>query len=306
MPLMEDGRPQVYAPMVWRSYAKINLYLDVVHKRRDGYHNIETIFQTVNLYDELTFVDDNHLSMTCSGEGLDMGRSNLVYRAAALLQKETGCRRGARIHLEKHIPIAAGLAGGSGNAAATLAALNKLWDLRLPLGRLAKLARILGSDVPYCLYGGTMAGTLRGEALAPLPPLKNTWFILVHPDAAMSAASAYNHPLLELNPERPFAGRTPGFRKAIQALEKRDWPHVLFNRMERPVFEEHRTLFELKNALLETGCVAAAMSGSGPTLFGLCQHRHEATRVAEALKQNRLDCTTTLANPVPNGIEWLR
>ena len=144
MSLMEERRPQVYAPMVWRSFAKINLYLDVLRKRRDGYHNIETIFQTVNLYDELTFVNDNHLSMTCSGAGLDTGRSNLVYRAAALLQEETGCMRGARIHLEKRIPIAAGLAGGSGNAAATLSALNKLWDLRLPLGRLTRLARVLG------------------------------------------------------------------------------------------------------------------------------------------------------------------
>ncbi len=306
MPLDEEGRPQVYAPMVWRSYAKINLYLDVLHKRRDGYHNIETIYQTVNLCDELTFLDDNHLSMTCSGADLDTGISNLVYRAAMLLQEQTECTRGARIHLEKRIPIAAGLAGGSGNAAATLAALNKLWDLRLPLGRLARLARILGSDVPYCLYGGAMAGTLRGEALFPLSPIKNLWFVLVHPPAAMSAASVYNHPLLEKNLECPFAGRTPAFRKALQSLEEKDYPAVLFNRMEKPVFEEHRTLAALKEGLLEAGCDAAAMSGSGPTLFGLCQSQRKALRVADFIKTNKLDCKTSIACQVPCGIEWVR
>lgn len=306
MPLMEDGRPQVYAPMVWRSFAKVNLYLDVLHKRRDGYHNIETIFQTVNLYDELTFIDDNHLSMTCSGAELDTGTTNLVYRAAMLLQEETGCTRGARIHLEKRIPIAAGLAGGSGNAAATLAALNKLWDLRLPVARLAAYARLLGSDVPYCLHGGAMAGTLRGEALCPLAQLKGIWFVLVHPPAAMSAAHVYNDPLLGLNKERPFAGRTPSFREALRALREGAYGRVVFNRMERPVFEQHRTLAEFKSALLDAGCCAAAMSGSGPTLFGLCRSQRESLRVADYFKEKGLNCRTSVAAPVPCGIEWVR
>lgn len=306
MPLTENGRPQVYAPMVWRSFAKVNLYLDVLHKRRDGYHNIETIFQTVNLYDELTFLDDGHLSMTCSGAELDTGTTNLVYRAALLLQEQTGCTRGARIHLEKRIPIAAGLAGGSGNAAATLAALNKLWDLRLPLARLGRFARVLGSDVPYCLHGGAMAGTLRGEALYPLPPLNGIWFVLVHPPAAVSAAHVYNDPLLGLNMERPFAGRTPSFRAALRALREGAHDRVIFNRMERPVFEQHPTLVELKDALLAAGCPAAAMSGSGPTLFGICKSQREALRVADFLKEEALDCRTSIAAPVPAGIEWIR
>ncbi len=306
MSLMEERRPQVYAPMVWRSFAKINLYLDVLRKRRDGYHNIETIFQTVNLYDELTFVNDNHLSMTCSGAGLDTGRSNLVYRAAALLQEETGCMRGARIHLEKRIPIAAGLAGGSGNAAATLSALNKLWDLRLPLGRLTRLARVLGSDVSYCLYGGTMAGTQRGEELSALPPIQNVWFVLAHPSAAMSAVSAYNHALLEMSCQSAFAGKTPAFRKAIRALAAGNFSQVLFNRMEKPVFAEHKTLFDIKEILLKAGCDAVAMSGSGPTLFGVCHSQRDALKVAELLKLERPDCAASVVSPADNGIEWLR
>ncbi len=306
MPLIEDGHPQVYAPMVWRSFAKINLYLDVLRKRRDGYHNIETIFQTVSLYDELTFINDDSLSLSCNGPGLDMGPSNLVYRAAALLREETGCRKGVRIHLDKRIPIAAGLAGGSGNAAATLAALNNLWNLRLSFGHLARLARGLGADVAYCLYGGTMAGTQRGEALVPLPPVHEPWFILVHPAAAMSTASAYNHVLLKMSPEFPFAERTPSFRKAIIALAEGDFPRVLFNRMEKPVFSEHQALGELKERLYKAGCGAVAMSGSGPTLFGVCRSRQEALRIAEVFHAEKPECPTSVVNPSPKGIEWVR
>ena len=304
MSLMEERRPQVYAPMVWRSFAKINLYLDVLRKRRDGYHNIETIFQTVNLYDELTFVNDNHLSMTCSGAGLDTGRSNLVYRAAALLQEETGCMRGARIHLEKRIPIAAGLAGGSGNAAATLSALNKLWDLRLPLGRLTRLARVLGSDVSYCLYGGTMAGTQRGEELSALPPIQNVWFVLAHPSAAMSAVSAYNHALLETFANR--LSRENAHSEKQSEPSQREIFLSSFNRMEKPVFAEHKTLFDIKEILLKAGCDAVAMSGSGPTLFGVCHSQRDALKVAELLKLERPDCAASVVSPADNGIEWLR
>lgn len=306
MPMSDSGHVQVYAPLVWRSYAKINLYLDVLQKRRDGFHNIETIFQTVSLYDELNFAEDSHISMTCSGAELDTGESNLVRRAAALLRQHTGCRQGVRIHLEKRIPIAAGLAGGSGNAAATLAALNKLWDLRLPTAHLARLARMLGADVPYCLYGGAMAATLRGEALSPLQPLKNLWFVLAHPPAAVSAAHVYNHPLLEKSPAKPFAGRTPAFRKAIHALYTGDLSAVVFNRMERPVFAEHPTLALLKQALLEAGCHAAAMSGSGPTLFGVCGSQREAMRISDAMNRKALDCTISIAAAVPVGVERMR
>ena len=306
MSRMEDGRPQVYAPMVWRSYAKINLYLDVLRKRRDGYHNIETIFQTVSLFDELTFMDDAHLSMACSGLELDSGGSNLVFRAAELLQQTTGCRRGARIHLEKRIPIAAGLAGGSGNAAATLVALNKLWDLRLSMAHLSRLARMLGADVPYCLYGGAMAAVLRGEALESLPPLKGAWFVLAHPPAAVSAAHVYNHPLLGLSSERAFAGRTPSFRRALRALAASDFSGVVFNRMERPVFEEHPALAGIKAALIDAGCCVAAMSGSGPTVFGVCRSQSEALRIADKMKRKARECATSVAAPVPFGVERIR
>ncbi|HPO17272.1 MAG TPA: 4-(cytidine 5'-diphospho)-2-C-methyl-D-erythritol kinase [Candidatus Hydrogenedentes bacterium] len=286
--------------MTYRSYAKLNLYLDVLNKRRDGFHNIETIFQTVSLADDITFEDQpNLITITCSSTELDTGEGNLVHRAAILLREHTGCKMGARIHLEKRIPIAAGLAGGSGNAAATLIALNKFWDLRLSDEHIRDLALKLGSDVPYCTIGGAAAATHRGEELIPLPPITPVWFVLVHPPIAVSAGHAYNHPLLEHSPQTPFAGRTPAFRKAIRTLAAGDIPCIIFNRMEQPVFHDYPQLAEIKQRLLELGCSAAAMSGSGPTIFGVCSERRIAARIAETLPEYR----TSVVSPVPVGVE---
>jgi len=273
------------AALLVRSHAKINLYLDVRPRRRDGYHNIETVFQTVSLCDELSFRDepDGGITLTCSRPGLETGDTNLVCRAAALLRGHTGCPRGVFMHLAKNIPIAAGLAGGSGNAAAALAGLNTLWGLGLGVAQLEKLALELGSDVPYCLAGGLMAGTLRGEKLAPLTAPHAWWYVLVHPPLAVSTARAYNHPLLEKNTERPHAGRTKSFRRAIDALAAGDIAEVVFNRMERPVFAMHPVLAGIKAQLLDAGCIAAAMSGSGPTMFGVCAGPEDARRVVKNL-----------------------
>jgi len=293
----------VYSSLTWRSYAKINLYLEVLSKRRDGYHNIETIFQTVSLADELTFLDDAYVSMTCSGLNLDTGTSNLVYQAAMLLKESTGYPAGARIHLTKRIPISAGLAGGSGNAAATLVALNKLWDLRLSPSQLLPFARKLGADVSYCLYGGTVAAHLRGDSLAPLPAVRGLWFVLVHPPIAVSAGQVYGHPQLKHSTERPFAGRTASFRNAIRSLYSSDLKKTVFNRMELPVFSANKNLETIKAQLLESGCETAAMSGSGPTLFGVCRSQQQSFRVVEKLKQLGVSYRTSIVSTTPVGVE---
>ncbi|HQH68851.1 MAG TPA: 4-(cytidine 5'-diphospho)-2-C-methyl-D-erythritol kinase [Candidatus Hydrogenedentes bacterium] len=268
-----------------RSYAKVNLYLDVLNRRRDGFHNIETIFQTVSLADELTFTEAScGIELCCSRPDLSTGPHNLVCRAAALLQSKTGSARGAVIRLEKNIPLAAGLAGGSGNAAATLEALNLLWDLGLSRGQLRAFGLELGSDVPYCLVGGAQGATGRGEHLFALPPLPETWCVLVHPPVQVSTAAVYNSPRLLRNAEHPFAGRTRMFRRALRALRAGDWEQAVFNRMEAPVFEQHPGLETVKRRLLNAGCAAAAMSGSGPTVFGLCESREAAERTAQSLK----------------------
>ena len=284
----------------YRAYAKINLYLDVLDKRRDGYHNIETIFQSVGLYDDLGFEErESRVSLTCSMPELETGEQNLVIAAARLLRERTGCRLGARIHLEKGIPIAAGLAGGSSDGAATLVALNHLWELGWSSAQLYNLALELGSDVPYCTVGGTVAATRRGEELIRLDPLPDTWFVLLHPDVTVSTARVYSSPQLTHSPERPFAGKTPSFRKALRKLERGDIVGVLFNRMEGPVFEDQPHLAEVKQRLLEYGCVGAAMSGSGATLFGVCTSRKHATRVADSLS----DYCTSVVSTVPTCVE---
>lgn len=289
--------------IAYRSYAKINLYLEVLGRRRDGYHNIETIFQTVSLADELHFTESpSGVALVCSTLELDTTESNLVHRAAVLLQERTGCSQGARIDLSKRIPIAAGLAGGSGNAAATFVALNSLWDLRLTQAELHALALELGSDVPYCLVGGTVAATRRGEEMVPLVPLPDAWFVLLHPAIAISASRVYNSPRLHYSCERIFAGRTPGFRKAIRALERAEFADLVFNRMEEPVFAGHPLLAEAKQRLIDAGCVAAAMSGSGSTLFGVCRDKSHALRVADTF----IDYRTSVVRNVPAGLEQIQ
>lgn len=288
------------ASLIYQSYAKINLYLDVVGRRRDGYHDIETVFQTVSLCDQLVFTErEGGILLDCDAPELGGVDTNLAYRAAVLLQERTGCTRGVHIRLDKRIPIAAGLAGGSGNAAATLRALDDLWGLRLPPSVLRRLALELGSDVPYCLVGGTVAATGRGEELMPIEPLPATWFVLVHPPISVSTARVYTSPRLCPSNAPRFAGRTAAFRDAIYALGKGDFAAAVFNRMEEVVFPDHPTLAESKQLLLDRGCLAAAMSGSGPTLFGVCASRRDATRIAESFTELK----TTVVSSVPFGVE---
>ncbi|MCL4215645.1 MAG: 4-(cytidine 5'-diphospho)-2-C-methyl-D-erythritol kinase [Candidatus Hydrogenedentes bacterium] len=286
--------------MLYRSYAKINIYLDVLEPRRDGYTNIETIFQSVGLWDELRFEPrPAGFELTCSDATLPCDASNLVWRAADLLRHATGCAKGAAIHLDKHIPMAAGLAGGSGNAAAALIGLNTLWDLGLSVRTLQTCARKLGADVAYCLRGGTVAATLRGDTMATLPPLPETWFVLLHPPLALSTPAVYKHPLLARSKETPYAGRTRAFRAAITALQRDSLAAAVFNRMESAAFAMHPQLDFLKQRLLEAGCTAAAMSGSGPTVFGLCENRAQADQVAGEFTDVRASVVAT----VPYGVE---
>lgn len=286
--------------IIYRSFAKINVYLDVLNRRRDGYHNIETLFQTVSLFDTVTFTEqESGLELDCTEPQLANPDTNLAGRAARMLQEFTGCARGVHIEIEKHIPIAAGLAGGSGNAAAALIALNDLWDLNLSMGQLSLLALELGSDVPYCLVGGTVTATGRGEVLMRIDPLPPAWYVLVHPPIAISTPRVYNSPDLRRNDAPRFAGRTAGFRRAIHNLQNGRFAEGVHNAMETAVFADHPTLGEIRQLLIKHGCAAAAMSGSGPTLFGVCETKRKAMRVAESLEEYE----TSVVSPVPYGLE---
>jgi 4-diphosphocytidyl-2-C-methyl-D-erythritol kinase len=237
--------------------------------------------------------------VTCTDPALDCGEGNLVTRAARALAGHAGVTRGARLHLKKRIPVAAGLAGGSGDAAAALVALNDTWELGLRSETLAELGAGLGADVPYCLKGGTMAATGRGDEMWRVGPAPEAWFVLLHPEIAVSTAAVYNSDLLERSDEKPVEGLTPAFRTAIEALERGDVEAAVFNRMETAVFPEHRELGTLRDRLLAAGCGAAAMSGSGPTLFGVCGTARAARDVRAAFD----DVCATVARPVGRGVE---
>ena len=163
--------------MVIHCYAKINLTLEILGKRADGYHEVRTVMQTVGLADRLEVSAAADLSFTCSDPALATP-DNLVYRAARLLQADYGARAGAALRLEKRIPVAAGMGGGSSDAAATIVALNRLWNLQLSPTEQRRLAAALGSDVPFFLTGGTALATGRGERITPLPPLPQYWIAL--------------------------------------------------------------------------------------------------------------------------------
>lgn len=287
--------------LTYRAYAKINLYLDVLNRRDDGYHNVETILQSVSLHDTLRFTlsRENVISLDTGDANLGPREENLVYKAAALLRDRYSCSKGAEINLEKNIPVAAGLAGGSADAAATLHALNRLWELGLTTDRLLEHALELGSDVPFCLRGGSASAAGRGERLERLPQLPTTWLVLVSPRLAVSTGSIYNSPHLATQEGPPPEGKTRRFLKAIGQFNDNALDQVLFNAMESAVFALHPEVGELKARILDASCAASLMSGSGPTLFGLCESETHAHSVAGKFA----DVPISVATTIPHGIE---
>jgi 4-diphosphocytidyl-2-C-methyl-D-erythritol kinase len=252
-----------------RSYAKINWSLRITGRRADGFHDLETLFQTVSLFDELTFESASLPSMTCTDPTIPTGESNLILRAVRALGVPP-----VAVHLDKRIPAGGGLGGGSSNAAATLRALDSMFDLRTPPDQLAALALGLGSDVPFFLFGGTAYATGRGESLTALPTPAGISLLLLMPKERVSTAGAFRAIRAHSQPvgvER--------YRTAIAGdfLAQRD---LLVNDFESPVFARLPKLRELKERLLEADAAWAGMSGSGSTIVGA--FRSESSRDAAA------------------------
>ncbi len=251
--------------------AKINLFLEITGKRADGYHTLSTVFQTISLGDRLTGSHAKELMMTCSDPSLPVDERNLVMRAAMRLREALREPRGARIHLEKIVPMGAGLGGGSSDAATVLLMLLKLWKRRMPAARLARLAVKLGADVPFFLKGGLCWATGIGEKLTPLLPLPKTWLVLVYPDFGVATKDAYARVRL------PFADPK---KVALKNLSGH-----LFNRFEDLVFPDHPEISKLKELLISEGSTASLMSGSGSSVFGLVSSRAVGQRVLGAIKR---------------------
>jgi 4-diphosphocytidyl-2-C-methyl-D-erythritol kinase len=262
--------------------AKINLTLDILGKREDGYHEVAMVMQEVSLHDTLYLERlDAGIELEVMGSELAPDKSNLCYRAAELIIEECGLTEGVRIKLQKRIPLAAGLAGGSADAAAVLKGMNQLYQLKLSEEKLCQLGARLGSDIPFCIMGGTMLSTGRGEMLERLPDFPEVDIVLAKPKVGVSTAWAYK------TYDAGYEGPHPDNRAMIQAIGQGDIAaasKLLCNVLERVTINEHAIIDQYKNKMLEAGALASMMSGSGPTVFGIAPNEAVADRMAAAIR----------------------
>jgi 4-diphosphocytidyl-2-C-methyl-D-erythritol kinase len=279
--------------VVIQAPAKLNLFLEVLAKRADGYHEIETLMCPIDLYDTLYFREEpnGRLELECqrgstaggpqsgAAEDVPVGPDNLAWRAVELLRRRAGVHRGARLRLLKRIPTAAGLAGGSSDAAAALVAANLGWSLGLPQTDLAAVAAEVGSDVPFFLLGGAAICRGRGERVEAVAGLGLLSFVLARPPDGLSTAAVYRECRSAEEP-RPLAGLLDALRRGDGAEAGR----LLFNRLQPAAEKLSPWIPRLRETFAAEGFLGHAMSGSGTAYFGLCRHAAEARRIARRLR----------------------
>ncbi len=265
-----------------RSYAKINLSLDVLGKLPTGYHEVKMVMQTVSLYDSVILTKrEENVTLETTLHFLPTNSDNLAYAAAEAFFKETGVKGGCHIFLDKHIPVGAGLAGGSGNAAAVLIGLNRLYETRLSKTRLCSIGKSLGADVPYCIMGGTRLAEGIGEKLSPLPPLPPCYIVLVKPQFSISTAWAYENIDSCENIVHPD---TDALIKALSEGNLLGVCSHLGNVLEDVSVARYPLLSEIKTELRDFGALGAQMSGSGPTVFGIFDDEEKAAAAKAFLR----------------------
>ncbi len=282
--------------LVLRTSAKVNLALEVLGKRDDGYHEIATVLQAVDLFDRLEVHPAETLSLRTDDPDLPTDDGNLVMRAARLLQKAAGVERGARLTLRKRIPVAAGLGGGSSDAAAALTGLNRLWGLRWPRPRLQALAVDLGMDVPFFLGTGRAVARGRGEQLAALPGGGGYALVLVNPRTPLSTREVYGRVPVGWHAE------PTGTERVIEALRRRNvsvLAAALTNNLERVIEPVLPVIGRMKAALLAAGALGAIMSGSGPTVFGLARSLDHARQIRARISRSGWACWAVRTNSGP-------
>lgn len=269
------------------AYAKINLGLDVLRKRADGYHEVKMIMQTVDIYDTLTFTkrEEPGILLKTDKEELSAGTDNLIYKAAACLINKAGISHGVEIVLQKRIPIAAGMAGGSTDAAATLTGLNELFSLGYSLEKLQKLGVTLGADIPYCLMGGCALSEGIGEILTKLPPPPQCNLVIAKPDINVSTKFVYENLHAE---SLIFHPDIDGMTEAIRMSSLKSITDRLGNVLETVTVREYPVIDKIKTLMKNAGAENALMSGSGPTVFGIFTEKKDAESAAEQIKAEDL------------------
>ena len=270
-----------------KAMAKVNLGLDVLRRRENGYHDVKMVMQTVDLYDELTFTkEDNEVIRITTNVGeLPLNEDNLIYKAANLIFDKAGKKYGVSIHLDKNIPIAAGMAGGSTDAAATLLALNELFGFGYNKEELAEIGVKIGADVPYCIHGGTCLSEGIGEILTKLPDAPDCYIVIAKPPIGVSTKYVYENLHIETVKDHPDMD---GMVEAIQSGSLSGVTAKMGNVLETVTIKKYPEIAAMKNCLLENGAENALMSGSGPTVFGIFTKKETADKALMELNKTGL------------------
>lgn len=273
--------------VVTKAYAKINLGLDVLGKRPDGYHDVKMIMQTVDLYDVLSAskCEEDEIIISTQNQEVPLNEDNLIYKAVRLMKDIYGIKGGARIELVKNIPIAAGMAGGSTDAAAAMRAINKLYGLNRPMKELEKHGVKIGADVPYCIMGGTVLAEGIGELLTPLRDAPQCILLIAKPDILVSTKYVYENLHLESIVAHPDIDAMAG---AIQNGDIQGMIEPMDNVLSKVTEEKYDIIGQIKAVMKKNGAIKAMMSGSGPTVFGIYESMVQAAQAYDAIKENKL------------------
>ncbi len=279
-----------------KAMAKVNLGLDVLRKREDGYHDVRMIMQTVDLYDRIEIARSKEpgISLETNLPYLPVDGTNLAYKAAKLFLEEFHIEEGIKLRLEKHIPVAAGMAGGSSDAAAVLVGINRMFSLGLSQKELAKRGAFLGADIPYCIMGGTALAEGIGDALTPLPPMPDCYILIAKPGFGVSTKFVYENLHAETITEHP------DIDGMMEALRQKDLYRVaekMENVLERVTIPAYPVIGELKELMKKKGALNALMSGSGPTVFGVFDDEGKAKEAGACVKKSALAKQVYLKKP---------
>ncbi len=283
-----------------KARAKINLSLNVTGRRDNGYHDVRMVMQSIDLYDEITIskiqrsADGEDIVIVSEAENIPLDKDNLVYRAARLIMDEKGITGSVKIDLKKNIPVAAGLAGGSTDAAATLKGMNELFGLYLPEDKLCEMGVKIGADVPYCIMGGTVLSEGIGEILTPIRKLPDCGILIAKPGIDVSTGYVYN--AFDALKEKYH----PDVDAMIKAIEAGDIAAVaanLGNSLEGVTQAEYPVIAEIKKAMIKSGALGSLMSGSGPTVFGIFSDIKAAQKAAGIIRETGMAADIAATGP---------
>jgi len=268
--------------IIEKATAKINLGLDVLGKRADGYHELEMVMSSVDLADRLIMeeLEEDKIIIETNKAFLPIDKRNNVYQAASIVKKRYGINKGILIRITKNIPVAAGLGGGSTDCAAALRGMDRLWQLGLTMPELIDIGMEVGTDVPYCIYGTTAFISGKGEKVTPLRPMPQCWVVLVKPRLSVSTGKIFQEVDLDQL-------HHPDIQELSDAILAEDYQRMIAamgNSLESITIPKHPVVQQIKERMMKYGADVALMTGSGPTVFALCQKYSRAQRVYNALK----------------------